>query len=125
MDKRIPKVYQHLWKPYQTNKTLFHLTTLANWEAITRLGYLEPRDPSPRNWAGMKAIFMADPDDPLYPSSLPHVLAHVKKKEEELVRLHIQTSNQLYRSIDPERTFQVASLDPIPIDQVIDVEPID
>ncbi len=124
LDERIPQEYQAFWQPYESNKTLFHLTTINNLEEIKKAGYVEPRDPAPRNWAGMKSIFMADPDDPIYHDSLPNVLAHAKKKGDQLVRLHINTKNRLYRSIDPERTFQVMSLDPISVDDITDIEEV-
>jgi len=70
----------------------------------------------------MEAIFLADSDDPLYADSLKHVLVHVKEKQENLLRLHIQTKNKLYKSTDPARTFQVMSLDPIRVEDIIEVE---
>ncbi len=122
MEKRIPQEYQRLWSPYETDKVLYHLTTKEGLTGIMILGHIEPRDPTPRNWAGMKTIFMADPDDPIYLDSLPNVMAHAKKKGEHLIRLHIKTTNTLYRSTDPERTFQVMSLDPIPVAAIVDQE---
>lgn len=122
MHPSIPTEYQKYWIPCETNKVLFHLTTKANFENIKEVGHLEPRDPSPKYWSGMKAIFLADPDDPLYADSLRHVLAHVKEKHEELLRLHIRTKNKLYKSVDPERTFQVMSLEPIDTREIVAVE---
>lgn len=122
IDERIPIEYRELWKQYSEHKPLYHLTTKQGLEGIKQIGHIEPRDPAPRNWAGMKAIFMADPDDALYQDSLPNVLAHARKKGDHLYRLTIKTNNQLYRSLDPERTFQVMSLDPIKYEDILDVE---
>lgn len=120
--KHIPEEYRKYWQPYKTDKILLHLTTKANFENIKKVGHIEPRDPSPKHWAGMKAIFLADPDDPLYIESLKHVLAHVKEKQEKLIRLHIKTKNELYKSTDSARTFQVMSLEPIKIEDVVKIE---
>jgi hypothetical protein len=120
--KHIPEKYRQYWESYKTDKVLLHLTTRANLENIKKVGHIEPRDPSPKYWAGMEAIFLADPDDPLYAESLKHVLAHVKEKHKELLRLHIKTKNELYKSTDPARTFQVMSLDPIYLDDIVEME---
>ena len=120
--KNIPEKYKQYWQPYKTKKTVFHLTTEINFKHIKKIGHIEPRDPSPKHWAGMKAIFLSNPDDPLYAGSLKHVLAHVKEKHKKLLRLHIKTKNELYKSNDPKRTFQVISLDPISIQEIIKIE---
>ncbi len=117
----IPIQYQQYWKPFKTADTLYHLTTASNIEDIQAHGLL-PRDPNPKHWKGMRAIFMAYPKDPLYIETQKNVLAHVKEKGEELIRLHIKTNNNLYKSTDPERTFQVISLDPIPARDIIRYE---
>ncbi|MDP2676097.1 MAG: hypothetical protein Q8O83_00195 [bacterium] len=122
MHHNIPKQYKQYWHPYKTQKTLFHLTTKINFKNIKKIGHIEPRDPSPKHWSGMKAIFLSDPDDSLYADSLKHVLAHVKEKHEELLRLHIKTNNELYKSNDPKRTFQIISLDRINIKEIIKIE---
>ena len=122
----IPREYRKLWKPYRPHegKVLYHLTTEVNLRNILKMGYLEPRDPAPRNWAGMKAIFMADPDDPKYEASLKNVFAHVKKKHKKITRLHIKPLGRLYKSIDPSRTFQVISLRPIPVENILEIEKV-
>lgn len=99
-----------------------HNTTVDNLAAIERSGFIEPRDPAPKHWAGLVAVFMADVSDQLYLPAMAEVLGHVGEKAEALVRLHIATRNVLYRSIDPRRTFQVISLDPIPFDEIVEVE---
>ncbi len=125
VNAQIPKEYRHLWEPYQSNGILFHLTAAEGLKGIRELGYIEPRDPAPRNWAGMRAIFMADSEDPMYQESLPNVLAHARKKGNHLFRLHIKTKNKLYRSTDPERTFQIISLEPIKLADISKVEDLD
>ncbi len=122
--QNIPEEYKKFWQPYRTDKALLHLTTKANFENIKKIGHIEPRDPSPKYWAGMKAIFLSDPDDPLYAESLKHVLAHVKEKQEDLIRLHIKTKNDLYKSTDPARTFQVISLDRISSEEILELEEV-
>ncbi|KKU48685.1 hypothetical protein A3H10_00950 [Candidatus Uhrbacteria bacterium RIFCSPLOWO2_12_FULL_46_10] len=120
--KHIPEEYRQYWEPYKTDKVLLHLTTRVNFENIKKVGHIEPRDPFPKHWAGIKAIFLADPDDPLYAESLKYVLAHVKEKHKGLLRLHIKTKNDLYKSKDPARTFQVMSLSPIYFEDIIEIE---
>lgn len=121
MDTQIPEQYRKFWKPFNTDEILYHLTTAENLIKIKESG-LAPKDPSPKYWGGMKAIFMAYPDDPLYEKTQKNVLAHVKEKHKSLVRLHIKTKNNLYKSVDPERTFQVISLDPIPTSDIVRIE---
>lgn len=122
VEERIPAEYRHLWVPYTSDKVLFHLTTADGLAGIKELGYIEPRDPVPRNWAGMRAIFMADSEDPIYEQSLPNVLAHARKKGDHLIRLHVKTKNKLYRSTDPERTFQIMSLEPLELNDIVEIE---
>ena len=87
-DERIPLEYRNLWRPFESKAvTLFHLTTEVNLESIRIAGQLIPKDPAPRNWAGMSAIFLANPVDPIYERSLPHVLAHARKKGDKLVEI--------------------------------------
>lgn len=121
-DLRIPERYRSMWIAASAVAELAHHTTSENLAAIERAGFIEPRDPSPKHWAGLVAVFMADATDPLYPRALVDVLAHVREKDEKLVRLRIRTANVLYRSTDPKRTFQVISLDPIPFRDVTAVE---
>jgi hypothetical protein len=122
VDPRIPAEYRSLWVPALTVAGLVHHTTAANLAAIERDGFIQPRDPSPKHWAGLVAVFMADATDALYRPALADVLRHVGAKAETLVRLHIRSANVLYRSIDTNRTFQVISLDPIPFREVVEVE---
>jgi hypothetical protein len=123
-DLRIPERYQKLWIAALAVSDLVHHTTSANLAAIEQAGFIEPRDPSPKHWAGLVAVFMADATDPLYLLALTEVLAHVREKDEKLVRLRIRTANTLDRSTDPKRTFQVISLDPIPLREGAEVEVI-
>lgn len=121
-DPRILERYRALWVRAVRVGQLVHHTTTANLAAIERDGFIEPRDPSPKHWAGLVAVFMADATDALYGPALVDVLGHVREKDEKLVRLHIRTENPLYRSVDPKRTFQIVSLDPIAFSDVTDVE---
>ncbi len=124
-DPRIPEQYRDLWVPADTLGQLIHHTTAASLVAIERAGFIEPSDPSPKHWGGLVAVFMADSTDPLYVRALTDVLGHVREKDDALVRLHIRTENALYRSVDPKRTFQVISLDPLNFGDVLRVELID
>lgn len=115
----IPEEYRRFWVPFKKRDTfLYHLTVRDSWEVIRTIGYLEPRDPAPKHWAGMHAVFMSDPHDPWYQENQKRVQKHVKEKGERLVRLRILTRNELMRCIDPLRTSQVISLDPIFLNEV-------
>jgi hypothetical protein len=118
----IPSRYRSLWVPFRTRAELHHLTTEAGLISIRRSGFVEPRDPAPHHWEGMVAVFLADPGDPLYEPSLPHVLRHVSARGEPVVRLVVRTGQQLYRSVDPERTFQVVCLERLPAAAIVRVE---
>lgn len=76
---RIPQEYRKFWVPFKTRDTfLYHLTVKDNWEIIKTIGYLEPRDPAPKHWAGMHAVFMSDPHDPWFEENQRRVQKHVK-----------------------------------------------
>ena len=113
----IPAPYAKYWRPFRTNGNLYHITTQANLESIRRHGLL-PRDPFPRPWAGMKAVYLADPTEPAYIDAQRHVVAHVRAKGGEPVLLKIHVPSQLYKSSDPSRSFQVISLDRIPPESI-------
>jgi hypothetical protein len=100
LDPRIPERYRNLWAPADTVGELVHHTTTAHLAGIKRAGFVEPRDPAPKHWGGLVAVFMADASDRLYVRALADVLAHVREKDDTLVRLHIRTTNALYRSLD-------------------------
>ncbi len=80
--------------------TFITLQLKENVDAIKNCG-LEPRDPAPRPWAGMKVDFMGDPTDPLFKPSEEAVMEHVRQKGKEPVLLHIRTKNKLYKSVEP------------------------
>ncbi len=118
----IPEEYGNFWVPYKPAGVLYHLTTAENYAKIVEQGFIKPRDPAPKHWAGMVAVFMADPTDSLYEKTLADVLAHVKAKHEKVVRLHLELDQPLFRSTDLPRTFQVASLTPISAEHIVKVE---
>ena len=120
----IPEPYAKYWQPFQTGQTLYHITTRQNVQSIKRHG-LEPRDPFPRPWAGMKAVYLADPAEPAFESAKPHVVAHVREKGEEPVLLKIRTNNRLFKSAGPTRLFQVISLDPVPAGDIVGEQPLE
>jgi hypothetical protein len=108
----IPPPYLKFWEPFSPAGGLRHITTADNLPYILRSG-LEPRDPFPRPWAGMPAVYMGDPSDPGYESSLGNLLDHARAKGGDPVLLEIHTTGRLHRCIEPGRTFQVISLDTI------------
>jgi len=65
---------------------------------------------------------MAEPIDPLYSRSEQAVLEHVRKRGGSPVLLHIKTNNELYKSVEAKRTFQVISLDPIRPEEIVHYE---
>ena len=120
----IPEKYKNDWAPLETKKTMVHVTPRKNWEGIQQVGYIEPRDPSPQHWAGMKAVFLFDEDKASTPEAKEKMKAYVQKSGEDLVRLYIQTKNQLFKSISPERPDHVMALNPIPLEEIIKVEEV-
>ncbi|HEX7259823.1 MAG TPA: hypothetical protein VF272_02725 [Candidatus Saccharimonadia bacterium] len=119
----IPEPYRKYWEPYKTNNLLHHITIEKNIEVIRETG-LEPRNPHPRPWTAMKAIFMGEPGDPLFAKSEQAVIKHVADKGDNPVLLKIRTKNKLYKSVEPKRTFQVISLDPIAPEEVVEYLPL-
>lgn len=118
----IPEQYRSDWSPWYTEGLLIHITKKEHWEEIQKHGALEPRDPNPQHWAGMKAIFFFDEDHALTPEALEKMRAHVKKSGEQLVRLYIKTANQIYQSTTSDRAFHIMTLDPIPLKEIIKSE---
>lgn len=119
--KKIPQQYRQYWVPFKTEKVLLHITKAENWKNIQKTGYLEPHDPEPQHWAGMKAVFLGDPNDSAAPSS-KGLSKHVKKTGEKLIRLYIKTSNQLFKSNAPGRAWHVMTLEPISVKDILKTE---
>lgn len=108
----IPHVYRGLWVPViETDLEVVHFTSKSSLSSILDHGLL-PCDPAPNYWAGMSAVFMADVRHPLFPRVAGHLTKHVRKKG-TVVRLSINTSQQLYRCTDVLRAFQVVAFQPI------------
>ena len=124
MDKRIHPNHREFWRPYVADHILLHLTTAVYLDSIMAHGLL-PRDPTTRHWAGTEAVWTSHPLDPLHESQMRDIHAHVASKGAEFILLHIRTNNQLFRSIDPERTNQVISLDPIAPSDIVRIEYLD
>lgn len=120
----IPERYKKYWIPYRTAKLLVHVTTVRNYSRMQKTGKIEPRDPSPQQWAGMKAVFLSDPQGSLYRRSVRKLLAHIKADRQKLVRLYIRTTNNLYKCNSPGRTFHRMSLNPISTKDIRQVEEI-
>lgn len=118
----IPQQYLSDWIPYETDKILIHVTKKENWEQIQKIGRIEPRDPSPQHWAGMKAIFFFDEDKALAPEFLEKMKNHAKESDEELIRLCIKTNNKLYKSITKERPDHIMTLEPVEIKEIVTAE---
>ncbi|MDH4122150.1 MAG: hypothetical protein OEV94_10635 [Deltaproteobacteria bacterium] len=126
MKRDIPDAYLPFWEPYAGPGRLEHTTTLSNWLHIQACGYLEPRDPFPHTWSGMRAVFLSDRDDPHYNTRIPRVLNHVSKKGSPLVRLYLDSprgrSLHLFKSNAEGRTAQVISLEPIAVERIYSME---
>lgn len=114
-DARIPSKYRHWWIEGAVTDELHHITSEENHEKIKKCGYIEPRDP----------LY-----EPYWEFMLPHFKAKVLQyknsgsKNNTLIRLIIKPDARLFRSVQPERTSLVMSLDPVPYSLVERVEKI-
>lgn len=122
----IPSEYRDSWEAFESDREFYHLTSEQNFESMRDAGRIEPVDPAPDDWAGMEAVFLLDPADPQFPTHRPDVRDHADANDRShVVRLVIETANTLYRCTEPEETFQVVSLDPISLDDIVRVESVE
>lgn len=106
--------------PFQTTEILYCLTPADQVERITREGLLPHND----FYADLPAVILAYSKDPLYSFVYEFSKAGFKKQGIPIVRLHIRTANPLYRSLFPNTTYQVISLQPIAPVDIIETEKI-
>jgi hypothetical protein len=116
-----PKEYQKFWVPYTAEHILHHITTAIHLRNIIQDGIIQPRDPAPKQWAGLSAIFLSDPNDPRFGELYEEIVMHVREKHKHMVRLHIQTTNPLWRTGE-NGMFQIVSLAPIPVNDIQKIE---
>jgi hypothetical protein len=119
-----PKEYKKFWEPYTKGTILQHLTTRENFKNIKEDGVLKPYDPAPKQWAGLAAVFLMDPDDFQHEHAFLSIFSHVREKHMEVVRLHVYTRNFLWRSAHGDQVPQIISLDPIPVSEIVQVDEI-
>lgn len=111
----IPKEWQKFWVPV-TNmpKKLIHFTCPTSAAAIFATGYIEPRDPAPRDWHGLKAVFMCDPDDPTFSNRLDLLMGeHFFTRSPVIDAIEISPEGRLFQCILPERQSYRISLQSI------------
>lgn len=118
--EQIPEQHRELWMPFEDNNhVLLHYTPEHCFHQIYQDGYLSPQD-SKTVWEGMSAIYLCDPSDPMYKVRLPFILERLLERgSPRIICLYIKTKNQLFRATHKKRTFQIASLDPIPISEIL------
>lgn len=72
----------------------------------------------------VRAIILAYSVDPLYEPVYAFAIEGFKRQGHKVVRLHISTTNSLYRSLLPNRTYEIMSLDVINPTDIASVEHI-
>jgi hypothetical protein len=116
--ERIPPRYRSLWMPFRTTEILYCLTPAQHLETVLREGLLPRVD----FFEDFPAIVLAYSRDPLYGPVHMFSIEGFKRKGEVMTRLHICTENQLYRSLFPNRTYQVISLSLIRPSDILKIE---
>jgi hypothetical protein len=111
----IPEQWRKFWQPVEiAPSSLVHYTSPENAKAILNSGCIEPRDPAPRDWHGLKAVFMCDTTDPSYLDRLQLLLTeHFFSKSHILHALEISPQTNLFRCTLPERRSYHIALTPI------------
>lgn len=106
--------------PFQTAEILYCLTPADHLTTVLREGLL------PRNdyFKELHAVVMAYSKDPLYEPVHLFSQAGFRKQGLEIIRLHICTNNKLFRSLFPNMTYQVISLEPIIAGDIVKIERI-
>lgn len=104
--------------PFRTSEILFCLTTADHLETVIREGLVPRID----YFEDLRAVVLAYSKDPLYGPVHMFSVEGFKKQGLKMIRLHICTNNQLYRSLFPNRTYQVVSLDNISAGDIIKIE---
>lgn len=116
--ERIPPRLRHQWMPFRTSEILYCLTPAEYVDTVIREG-LVPRF---AQYPGLKAILMAYSKDPLYEPVYRFAAEGFMRQGQPIVRLHITTGNNLYRSLLPNRTYEVMSLDPIIPSDIVNIQ---
>lgn len=104
--------------PFLTTEILYCITPAEYVETVLQEG-LKPRNDY---FVDFKAIVLAYSKDPVYQKVHEFSVAGFHRQGMQMVRLHICTMNNLYRSLFPNRTYQVISLDPIQPSEVVKLE---
>ena len=107
------------WMPFRTDEILYCLTPLEHVEVVLKQGLL-PRV----EFLEFPAVSMAYSVDPLYEPVHRFSVEACKRAGEPVARLHIRTKNALYRSLFPNRTYQIISLDPIKPSDIVHIETV-
>jgi hypothetical protein len=116
--ERIPARHKSLWMPFRTTEILYCLTPAKHLETVLREGLMPRLD----FFDDFAAIVLAYSRDPLYEPVHAFSVEGFRRKGEAMTRLHICTENQLYRSLFPNRTYQVISLSLIRPSDIMKIE---
>lgn len=116
--ERIPQRLQSQWMPFRTAEILYCLTPAEHLDKVLREGLF----PSYGYLEEIKAIVLAYSKDPLYGPVHDFSVEGFRRQGHEMVRLHICTMNQLFRSLFPNLTYQVISLDKISSSDIVKIE---
>lgn len=113
---QIPPEYMEFWRPVKTPPDmLVHLTTPQNKRAIFASGKIDPRDPAPRDWYGLSAVFMFDTAHPTFGTRAALLLNdHLLRRSDRIDSIWIEPKGQLFRCKDPARSSYLLSLHAIP-----------
>lgn len=89
-----------------------------------RSGYIKPMDPAPRDWEGLHAVFMCDPEDATFGQRFRSLLSeHFFARSRIIDVFEIKPEGQLYRCTVPFKRSYYISLDQVTTDRCLSHRP--
>ena len=116
--ERIPPRLRHQWMPFRTTEILYCLTPAEFVDTVAKEGLVPRSDFLP----GLNTVLMAYSMDPLYEPVYRFAIEGYRRQGQGIVCLHIATNNTLYRSLLPNRTYDILSLDPIDPSEIVQIQ---
>lgn len=112
---------QSLWAPFQTSDILYTLVLSDNLTTVLNEGLI-PREMLISFGERVRAVVLTYAADPTHTHSHNQNILQLKRDGYDVLRLHIRTDKMLYRSLHPERSFQVLSFESLQPSEIVKIE---